>query len=51
MHFCPIYQNETRSRRNREIIRSALSESQFMEAQKKGRTMSLEQALALASES
>jgi len=36
---------------NQEFIRSALSEAEFMEAQKKGQAMSLEQALTFASES
>lgn len=35
---------------NQEIIRSALSETEFTAAQKKGRAMTLEQALAFASE-
>jgi tetratricopeptide (TPR) repeat protein len=37
--------------RNQEFIRSALSEAEFMTAQKKGQAMSLEQALTFASES
>jgi hypothetical protein len=35
---------------NQEFIRSALSEAELNEAQKKGRAMTLEQALAFASE-
>jgi tetratricopeptide (TPR) repeat protein len=35
---------------NQEIIRSALSDAEFAAAQKKGRSMNLEQALAFASE-
>ena len=36
---------------NQEFIRSALSESELTAAQKKGKAMTLEQALAFASES
>jgi hypothetical protein len=36
---------------NKDIIRFALSEAEFMAAQKKGQAMSLEQALTFASES
>jgi hypothetical protein len=35
---------------NQEIIRSALSESELTAAEKKGKAMTLEQALAFASE-